>query len=322
MKKQVKKLLGISLTAILATTVLVACAPKEESVKNDAKQTTKKMTTLKIGTMPAPDSLPLYVAKEKGYFKAENLDIQLQNFKSPKDRDTAIAGKQLDGSITDLIAFGNYAQGDLGWKIGSQATGYFGIVTNDATVKTVSDLANKSVTFLPAQAPQYYFNTTLENAGVKPSSVSIKPVPAIPARLELVENKQVTATVLPDPFITIAKAKGLNVIEQSDPQDFQATIIAFSNATIKQKEAVRGFYRAYNKAVKDINAGKAQDFETILTKNLGYSKEIMPKVTLPHYAKASAVNQKQLDNAVAYAKASGVYKKSGNFDRYVTHLYQ
>ena len=66
--------------------------------------------------MPAPDSLPLYVAQKEGYFKDQGLDVKLTNFKSPKERDAAISGDNWIFAVTDVVALASYVNGDLGWK--------------------------------------------------------------------------------------------------------------------------------------------------------------------------------------------------------------
>lgn len=78
---------------LLVVLTLSACAPSEDAVKNSSSSAkSDKKVTLNIGTMPAPDSLPLYVAQKEGYFKDQGLDVKLTNFKSPKERDAAISG--------------------------------------------------------------------------------------------------------------------------------------------------------------------------------------------------------------------------------------
>ncbi|MCG4281841.1 ABC transporter substrate-binding protein [Lacticaseibacillus saniviri] len=305
-------LLGLSLVTLLA-----ACAPKESSIKSSSSSASNSTTThLTLGTMPAPDSLPLYVAQEKGYFKDAGLDVDLKNFKSPKDRDTAIAGGQLDGAVTDIIAFTTYVNGQLGWKIGSGLTGYFGILTGDDSVKSVADLAGKKVALLPRQTPQFYLNTELAKANLTEKSVSISEVPQIPVRLQLVENKQVSATVVPDPFLSMGKAAGLRVLAQSNPKNYQTTIMAFDRKISKNADVRKRFYTAYNRAVKTINAHKASNYQSILTKQLGYPTAIAKSAKLPTYTKAKRVPNQMLGEAFNYAYQHQILKQEMDSESY------
>jgi len=301
-----KSLLVTTLTVALAT-VLVACAPKESAVKSSSSSHDATTTQLTIGTMPAPDSLPLYVAQQEGLFKKQHLNVNLQLFKSPKDRDTAIAGGQLDGAVTDIIAFTSYVNGKLDWRIGSGLTGYFGIVTNDASVKSVKDLAGKSVAVQPRQTPQFYLYQQLQAAGVPAKSVKTAEVAQIPVRLQVVEQKQVTATVLPDPFLSMAKAAGLHVLAQSNPKDYQSTILAFNKQLSGKADVRKRFYTAYNQAVKLINAHKATDYSKLL-EQLGYPAKNIAKTTLPTYTMATPISDKMLGEAFNYAYTQQILK--------------
>lgn len=288
--------------------LLSACGHKtSETVTSSSKD--EKTVKLTIGTMPAPDSLPLYVAKQEGYFKEEGLDVKLTNFKSPKERDAAIAGGQLNAAVTDVVALASYVNGDLGWRSATSLTGYFGIVTSDPAVKNISDLKGKSVATLPRQTPTFYLDQQLKDNGLSPKDVTIKEVAAIPARLQLVEQKQADVTILPDPFLSMAKQAGLKEIAQSDPAKYKTTILGVDKKLADDKKTLAKLTTAYNKAVNKINANKASAYQTILTKDLGFPEKIAKNYQLPHYEKAGRVPKNELQEAFNYAKENGVLKE-------------
>lgn len=304
-----KTLLGLS--ALLAATLLVACAPKETSLKESAAKSSKttkasKDVTLNLGTMSAPESIPLYVAKEKGYFEDQHLNVTLQNFKSPKDRDAAVASGQLDGAVSDVVTLAAYENGKLGWKIATGLNGSFGIVSNQPDIKTVADLRGKTIATMPHQTPTFYLDQELAKVGMSEKDVKITEVAQVPARIQLTLDRKIDAMIVPDPFMAIAKSKGAHVIAQSDPVAYQTTILAVAPKLAKQKAVTKRLLAAYNQAVKTLNAGKASDFESILTKDIGYPAALVPKVELVHYTKAHAVKTSVLKAAFAYAKAEGV----------------
>ena len=180
---KLKKMVTLLSVFALVSLALSACAPKEDSVKKSSSTSkSEKTVSLNLGTMPAPDSLPLYVAKEKGYFKEEGLDVKLTSFKSPTERDAAISARQLNGAVTDVVALASYVNGKLGWKSATALTGYFGIVTSDSSVKTVADLKGKTIATLSRQTPTFYLYQQLKKNGLSADDVTIKEVPSIPAR--------------------------------------------------------------------------------------------------------------------------------------------
>lgn len=305
-----KTILGLS--ALLAATLLVACAPKETSLKESAaksSKTTKNATkdvTLNLGTMSAPESIPLYVAKEKGYFEDQHLNVTLQNFKSPKDRDAAVASGQLDGAVSDVVTLAAYENGQLGWKIATGLNGSFGIVSNQPDIKTVADLRGKTIATMPHQTPTFYLDQELAKVGMSEKDVKITEVTQVPARIQLTLDRKIDAMIVPDPFMAIAKSKGAHVVAQSDPVAYQTTILAVAPKLAKQKAVTKRLLAAYNQAAKKLNAGQASDFEAILTKDIGYPAALVPEVKLVHYTQAHAVKTSVLKAAFAYAKAEGV----------------
>jgi len=59
---------------------------------------------LKIGIMPAVDSAPIMLAKDKNYFAEEGLNISIDIYTNAVNRQTALQTNELDGAMTDLIA--------------------------------------------------------------------------------------------------------------------------------------------------------------------------------------------------------------------------
>ncbi|MFD1485877.1 ABC transporter substrate-binding protein [Lacticaseibacillus baoqingensis] len=300
--------LGFGL-AVLGS-VLVACAPKESAVQSSGSAAAPKSATIRIGTMAAPDSLPLYVAQQAGYFKKHHLNVKLTAFKSPKERDAAIAGGQLDAAVSDAVALSTYVNGQLGFKSATALTGYFGIVTSADNVKSVADLKGQAIATMPRQTPTFYLDQQLAKAGLKDTDVAIKEVAAIPVRLQLVANKQAAATILPDPFLSMAKAQGLKVIAQSDPAQYQTTLLAVDRALGQNQAVMKRFYQAYDQAVKTINKHHASDYQALLTKQLGFPAKIAAAYQLPHYQAAQAVPTKTLKQAFAYAHQTGILKQA------------
>ena len=59
--------------------------------------------SLKIGVLPAADSVVLYAAADEGLFRAEGLDVEIVPFKSALEIGAAMRAKRLDGHSGDLM---------------------------------------------------------------------------------------------------------------------------------------------------------------------------------------------------------------------------
>lgn len=304
-----KKLILTSLIGLAAIGLLTACAPKESSLNSNASSSAKPAahaTKLTIGTMSAPESIPLYVAQAEGYFKAAKLDVTLKMFKSPKERDAAVSAGALDGAVSDVVTLASYVNGGLGWASGSGLTGSFGILTNQPDIHSLKDLAGRTVATMPRQTPTFYLYQALAAVGLKQSDVTVTEVAQVPARVQLCVDRKVDAIIVPDPFMAMAKAQGCRVLAQSDPQHYQTTIMAFNKQITGSAAVRRRFYTAYNRAVAKLNAGSASDFQAILTDDIGYPAAIAKTVKLLPYTKAKAIPASTLNAAFDYARTEGV----------------
>lgn len=310
---KLNKLFKVFSVVLVFSIFVSACGTKQTTAKNASK---KEPTKLTIGTMPAPDSLPLYVAQKEGYFKAEGLDVKLTGFKSPKDRDAAIASGQLNAAVSDVVALASYVNGDLGWKSATALTGYFGIVTSDPAVTDVALLKGKTIATQPRQTPTFYLDQQLKAHDLTSADVKLEEVAAIPVRLQLVEQRKADATILPDPFLSMAKASGAKVIAQSDPAKYQTTILAVDKKLGQEQQLRAKLMRAYNKAVQTIDQHDASAYQQILVKELGFPEAVAKNYQLPQYTTARPVASKTLKEAFDYAKAGGVLHEAKDPAKY------
>ena len=57
-----------------------------------------------LGVMASVDYLPFAVALDKGIYDSLGLDLRLEHFFSPVERDAALQGGVLDGTVTDYTS--------------------------------------------------------------------------------------------------------------------------------------------------------------------------------------------------------------------------
>ncbi|MBO0438276.1 ABC transporter substrate-binding protein [Vagococcus fluvialis] len=305
-----KRTLILGLAAVATLGLITGCGTKEKAAKTDAKETAKNELTLSFGVMPAVDSLPVYIAEKEGFFEEEGLKLDLQSFKSPKDRDAALSSGNLDGANTDLVAVSAYLQGDMKFQVVSQSIGTFSILTSNEEVKTLADLKDKKVGIAKNQAPYYFLDEALKTADLSVADISYEEVPQIPVRVELTANQKIDATVVPEPFRTIGLANGLTELGNSNELGIDATVFGFTTESLTDnKEAVEAFYRGYNKGVDYINDHKLDDYYDVMKEKIGFTDEIKGRVSLPKYTHAEQIKSEQLSSVLTWSKEQGIYSK-------------
>lgn len=168
--------------------------------------------TISLGLLPSIDAIPFIIAHEQGFDQKHHVNLDIQTFKSAKDRDVAFQAGKVDGLSADLVAISIYNEAGLDVKITSTTTGEFDLLTGNDEVKEVKDLKGKTVILSKNTSTQYTVAMMLKQAGLTEADITVTEVPQIPTRLELLKNHKADAAVLPEPFVTMGRTAGLRVL--------------------------------------------------------------------------------------------------------------
>ena len=83
-----------------------AAEPSAEP-SNEPQPTGEELT---IGILPAESAIPIILAKEMGYFDEAGVNVSIQAFSSPNDRNVAVQAGELDGVIGDVMTGRGFCQ--------------------------------------------------------------------------------------------------------------------------------------------------------------------------------------------------------------------
>ena len=116
---------------------------------------------------------PLYVAKEKGFFEEEGLEVELIVMEDPKLRFPALAAGQIDIAVTTVDTMLNFLNEDQSYVYLfaiDDSKGGDGIVANKE-IASVADLKGKSVAYGEGSVSQFYLGVVLKEAGLSIADV-------------------------------------------------------------------------------------------------------------------------------------------------------
>ncbi|GAB6168126.1 ABC transporter substrate-binding protein [Clostridium carnis] len=299
------KKLSVLLSALLVAS-LTACAPKETAKKEEVSN--KKLT---IGVMGSIDTLPIVIANEKGYFKEEGLDVDVQIFTAAKDRDAALQAGKVDGVLCDEVAISLYQNSGVDMKITGTTTGAWKIVAGkDSGVKTMADLNGKKVGISEKTMIDYLVDDIAKANSVKVEKVAI---PAMPARLEALRNNQIDAALLAMPFNDVAIADGGVEISTVSNDEAMIAVTAFLQDSIdKKRNEIKSYYKAYDKAVDYLNSTDIKEYEDILVKTVGYAEDMRGKIVIPQFKKNYLPAEEKVQKVMDWAKEKGLLEKDIN----------
>ena len=146
---------------------------------------------------------PLYVAKEKGFFEEEGLEVELILMEDPKLRFPALAAGQIDIAVTTVDTMLNFLNEDQSYVYLfaiDDSKGGDGIVANKE-IASVADLKGKSVAYAEGSVSQFYLGVLLKEAGLSIADVETQNMTAGDAGAAFVAER-VDAAVTWEPWLT------------------------------------------------------------------------------------------------------------------------
>lgn len=298
-----KKLLTTFMALAMVGTMAGCTKTQTEEVKEIKK--------LSFGAMGSIDIVPIVIAKEKGYFEEEGLELDFQLFTAAKDRDAALQAGELDGVIADEIAISIYQNSGIDMKITGATNGAWTLVVGkDSGIENLEDLKGKKMAISENTMIDYLSDYIAEENGVNSSEIEKIAIPAMPARLEALRNKQVDAAILPAPFNDTAVADGGKGLATIDNADIMISAIGFLQDQIdNNEEAIKAFFTGYNKAVEYMKNTDLKEYEDIVIKTVGYSEDTKGNIILPELNTNYLPDTEKVQAVFNWSKNNGIISK-------------
>ena len=311
-----KRLLALTLTGVLGISLL-GCSSNQPAggeatpVPTTPVKTESAMKPLTIGVMGSVDAIPLIIAKEKGYFEAAGVDVNVEVFKAAKDRDAALQAGELDGVACDEVAIAIYQNAGINMKITGVTDGQFALVAGaNKGIKQVQDLSGKKIAISENTVIEYTLDKMLEEKGVDVAKVEKVAIPPMPTRLEMLNKGEVDAALMPNPFSDAAIKAGGSVIDKVDNTGMYIAVTAFKQETIDTKaKEIKAFYNAYNEAVNYLNKTAISDYEDTIIKVVGYPEDMKGNITLPKFRQNQLPKADEIQAVLDWSKEKGILAK-------------
>ncbi|MCQ2755212.1 MAG: MetQ/NlpA family ABC transporter substrate-binding protein, partial [bacterium] len=166
----------------LCSVSLVACG--------EAGNNQKQKTTVNIGTLQTEDFLPYWVAEDQSLFKEEGIDANIKTFSSATELIAGITSGEVDYAMTDIVVtasiFDKNQNTAIEWvTLGMEADqGRFGIMSNDATIQTLTDLRNVPIGVGSNTMLEYVMDTLLTEAGLTKDEIVKEEIQKLPVRYQ------------------------------------------------------------------------------------------------------------------------------------------
>lgn len=247
--------------------------------------------SLKIGVMPAVDSLPIFVADQMGIFKVLGLDISVEVYTNAMDRQSALQSGGLDGAMTDVIALINNVHNGFDIKVTTSTDGIFPILHKPGSL----DNANLKAGMMEVSVTNYLSDEFLTGVDYTKEYVT-----DLPARLEMVGNGTLDLAVIPEPMASMGALNGLEKTIKPLTDEYSPEIMVFNQTAIDTKrKSLELFHKGYNLALEEITKDP-EKAQTLLVETLKLNPEIIGKFDLPEYNKVRVPSEAYINKITAW----------------------
>ena len=187
---------------------------------------------LRIGALPAADSLILYAAVEDGAFSSRGLDVRVVPFQSALELGAAMRAGALDGHFGDIINV--LMQNESGARQAIIATTshsapgarHFGLAVSPACkAQSLAELKGKTCSIGRATIVEFVLDMLLEKGGAAGTLEKVD-IRQIPARLQMLLSGRIDSALLPEPLLSLAEERGAHTVMDDGVLDIPLAVIA------------------------------------------------------------------------------------------------
>jgi len=273
----------------LVTTLITGCGAKQEVINQDnpasenSKQEIKKFN---VGYLATPGHVLYFVAKEKGYFLDEGLDVEMFLFTNSGEGLNALkSGKINVGSFGTAAPLTFISKGAEFTIFGGQQTEGHGLIARPEKAdqfKELTDYKGKTIATVRLSTGDVVFRGALLDAGIDwKKDLTINELDSPAAVLEAVKKGSVDAGIVWTPYIKMAENQGLKVVQYSGDLAKLHTCcrqVALTSNIKEKPQEYEKFTSALIKAYKFYQENKEETVE-IISKYVKIDKDIIKEET-------------------------------------------
>lgn len=245
-------ILLIVASLLLVTVLFSGCSKSKETEK------------VSVGLLKLTSSAPIFIGIEKGFFKEEGLDINVEWFEAAQPIAVATASNKVDIGATGITAslFNMVSSGQPLTIVADKGREHIGYSSSAVLVRKdlweqgiqkIENLKGKRIGITQTGSTFHYMlGRLLEEKGLTLNDVEVVSLGKIGALMASLQSRQVDAVILNEPNISKVESAGYGKIlsQVGDVMDYQTSAIFFSPKLVKDKSAGVKFLKGYIKATR------------------------------------------------------------------------
>lgn len=281
-----------------------------------------------VGIHSWPGIGPVFIGDEKGFFKAEGIDLQLKTIENFDTKRAALISGQIDvdmGNTLDQLLIYRENNFDASiFAVEDFSQGGDGIIAKSG-INTLADLKGKTVTYAEASPSDFFLRYLLKQQHISRDSIKLKPVSDAQLAGNAILAEKVDAAVTFDPWLTQSKSnKNLHLLVSTSqfPNLIPGLLIASNKTLTERKELFAHFVKAWFRSV-DYYYSHHDESAAIIARRMNIKPSELGSVLSSIHILTRKDNQTALDSSKAnnmgelIKNMNGFWKESG----FVKHIF-
>lgn len=301
-----KKMLAALIAMVMLATVLTGCGGSKEAATSQEQAADKPMEKVRITLCTWAGYGPLFLARDKGFFKEEGVDVEISIVEGLAERKAAIKGNRVDAMATTLdIESTLQAEGmpmKVVWALDT-SYGADGILAKK-DIKTLADLKGHSVALDVGTTSHFFLLSCLQKAGLSDKDIVVTPMGSSGDAGQAFVAGKIDAAVTWEPWLGrgVKEGNGHLLIDSKEAPGLIVDAVAFRQDFAEQHpREVQAVVNALAKAM-DYYANNQEDAVNIMAKGLNMdAKGFMDGIKLYNLEDNKNLYQGDLQNTLSSA---------------------
>lgn len=281
--------------SLIVILLLVSCG---QTYKNKSKKAHDEQARLakenaeafKVAVIPTLDCMPVYLAKQKHWFDSSKVEVRLKKYNAYIDCDTALKGKSVEISISDLKRVEYLTNQNVNLvKLGFTGAYWQLIGNRTARIKSISQMGDKMIAMTRYSATDYLTDKALKDAKVSAPVFKVQ-INDILTRLDMLKNNEMDAMWLPEPQATTARIYKHSVIEDSRQLNERLGVVVMRAQLLQDKNRKKqliAFIDGYNRAVDSLNLFGVKHYADLVKETCNIDAQTVEQLPKYSYYKIS-----------------------------------
>ena len=263
-------------------------ANKDENTEVSSVNDVPDSLSFIIACLPTYESLPFYYAKAAGIADSLSLPLRIKTYQSQFDADTALLGTRADAGVTDIVRQQHYAtQGKMrGYVAWIPLQGEWQLLVGGRLRLTeMKQLKQRTIAIARYSSSDQYTAHLRDSLRWKFDDMLRPQINDYRVRQQMLDNEQIDAAVLPQPFAFKSQSNGQRVLATLPSAYHQHSLYLSANAqqnAQKSKQAAL-LQQVYNLAVEQLNHHPGAVLDSVLIRTYQLSPEQIKHLRLPRY---------------------------------------